>query len=149
MPLKAIYKKHHFFQLQIKCAKNLLNQIFLTNVVPSKTTILSCSREHVNRQENTTHTCMMAIISENKLCTADSNRDLMNTFTGQIATEEQSNDMLKLRAIGKESLDSFIKHHILGQSSITNTTIQRKKLLTMTSAPKKKKRVFVKDTKRK
>ena len=54
-------------------------------------------------------------------------------------------DMLNIRLIGQTATESFIKHTILGQSSITNSIIRRKRLLTMSTKKISKKGVSAKN----
>ena len=66
------------------------------------------------------------------------NRGLINSFTNNVATPEQANDILAFRNIGEEALDNYITHVIIGEPSTTNV-VRRHKLLTMAS-PKTTKR---------
>ena len=45
------------------------------------------------------------------------NRGLVNVFTGQKATPEQTKDMLTFHQIGDQSFQHYVKHRILQQPS--------------------------------
>jgi len=70
---------------------------------------------------------------------------LMNVFTGQVATAEQTKDMLSFRQVGIQAYKQYISTRILQSPSHTNTTLRRNKLLTMGSIKAKRKRATPKE----
>ena len=73
---------------------------------------------------------MCSAINTNKLFQLQTNRGIINVFTGQKATPEQASDMLNCHQIGAQSFQIYIKYHILKQPSSTNAPIRRNRLLT-------------------
>lgn len=69
---------------------------------------------------------MRAIISEHKLFSNDcnTNRGLINVFSGIKATPEQAHDLLNARELGEISYMNYISHHILQIPSIQNAPIR-------------------------
>lgn len=56
---------------------------------------------------------------------------LINVFTKQQATPEQTPDLLNARKLGEQSYLNFVTHHILQQPSVSKAPVRRKQLLTM------------------
>ncbi len=140
--MKLIYKKTSLFlNYRIELTKNFLKIIFPEQFKAdnSNPNITDNTKEAAKREEDIlamTHT-----ITDNNLLpkNSDTDRGLVNSFTGQKATPEQLHDMSNFRKIGEEATRSYIQHQILGRSFTTNTTIRRKKLLTMSSVTQNKK----------
>lgn len=60
---------------------------------------------------------MSEFITEHKLFDRQSIRPFGNPFTGQLASNEQTHDLLNFHEIGEEARQQYIKHQILKQSS--------------------------------
>ena len=75
---------------------------------------------------------MITTITTNALLIPDlpQNCGLVNTFTGQLASPEQSHDMLNFREIGERASQLYIKHHLLGQPSGSTTILNHVKSIT-------------------
>ena len=73
-----------------------------------------------------------------------SNRGIVNTFSGQKATPEQSKDMLTFHEIGMQAYEQYVTHRIL-QSPSLNAPVRRRRLLTMARRKMSKNRVFQKE----
>lgn len=56
---------------------------------------------------------------------------MINVFTKQQATPEQTPDLLNARKLGEQSYLNFVTHHILQQPSVSKALVRRKQLLTM------------------
>ena len=143
-----LQKTSLFFNYRIKTSKNFLKQLFpevSSCDISPKLVICDTSTEQAKKQENIS-TMITAIVENNLLpSNIEADRGLVNTFTAQEATPEQLHDLLNFKQIGVDATEAYIKHHILGYSSITSTTIRRKKLLTMSASKQKKKRLSPKD----
>ena len=89
---------------------------------------------------------MCALISFNELVSIQQeNRGLLNVFTGQVATPEQARDMLSFRCIGLEGFQQYINTQILQTPSCTSAPVRRRKLLTMATTKKNRKRMTPKE----
>ena len=73
------------------------------------------------------------------------NQGIINVFTGQTASREQTSDMLSCRQIGMESFQSYVQYHILKTSSTIMAPVRRNKILTMETPKSKRKRTSAKD----
>ena len=90
---------------------------------------------------------MRAIICQKALLpiTTDSNRGLVNVFSGVIATPEQSHDLLTFRTVGVQDFENFVKHRILKQPSSAIAPVRKRRLLTMAPRKEGKKRLSQKE----
>ena len=90
---------------------------------------------------------MCAEIKKHKLFQLQltTNRGIINVFTGQTATREQTSDMLSCRQIGMKSFQSYVQYHILKTSSTIMAPVRHNKILTMETPRSKRKRTSVKD----
>ena len=77
--------------------------------------------------------------------TIDSNRGLVNVFTGIIATAEQTQDLLDAREFGQRDYLQYVSHHILQTPSVANPPVRKRRLLTMAPTKLKKKRMSSKE----
>ena len=68
-------------------------------------------------------------------------RGVVNVFSGQVATPEQSVDMMTFRETGIKAYRQYISTRLLEVPSHANAPLQRQKLLTMSSTKAKKKRM--------
>ena len=127
-----LQKTSLFFNYRIKAYKNLLQELFPTksNETCSPSTITDSTLYAKHCEENIQSMCLL--INTNKLfATQQSNRGLSNIFTGQLATLEQTNDMLSFRDIGKQAFKQYINTRILHKPSSTSAPLRRHKLMTM------------------
>jgi len=98
----------------------------------SNNNILDDSPQAYKYEHNIKQLCSVA--SEYQLfCVQPKNRQLLNVFTGQVATNEQACDMLSFRNIGEQAYQDYVKYHMLQYSTITKTNLRQHKLLTMAS----------------
>ena len=65
-----------------------------------------------------------------------SNRGLVNVFTNQVATPQQSHDMLRFREIGNDTFQQHVNYRVLTKPSTVAASIKKHKLLTL-QPPKK------------
>uniref|UniRef100_A0A1X7VAM9 Uncharacterized protein n=1 Tax=Amphimedon queenslandica TaxID=400682 RepID=A0A1X7VAM9_AMPQE len=143
--LSYIQKTSTFLNYRIKLSKNIFQQIFPKNTNTGTTPSIFSTAIEQKKQENIN--AMIKCIAENNLISLsfENGRGLINTFTGKEASLEQMHDMINIRLIGQTATESSITHNILGQSSITNSTIRQKRLLTMSTKKISKKGVSAKD----
>ena len=66
-------------------------------------------------------------------------------FTGQVATPEQATDMLSFWCIGLEAFQQYINTRILQTPSCASAPVRRRKLLTMATTRKNRKRMTPKE----
>ena len=53
-------------------------------------------------------------------------RGLINIFTKQQATPEQTHDLINARKLGEQSYLNFVTHRILQQPSVSKAPVRRK-----------------------
>ena len=81
-------------------------------------------------EENIKQIC--AVVVANNLFSVQTNgRDLLNVFTGQQATHEQTCDMLSFRQVGEQAFRNYVKFHILQCPSSTKAPLRQHKLMTI------------------
>ena len=105
----------------------------------SKHPYIDNTKERLKIEENVIAMINAITINDLLKCNITEDRGLVNTFTGQVATPEQTHDLLNFRSIGETATQQYITHQLLNQSS-SGTTIHKKKLLTMSASQKTKKR---------
>ena len=80
------------------------------------------------------------IIESSKLISVQQeNRGVVNIFSGQVATPEQSVDMMTFRQVGMVAYKQYITTRLIEMPSHINAPLRRQKLLTMSSTRAKKK----------
>jgi len=85
---------------------------------------------------------MCNLVESNKLLDVEqNNRGVANVFSGQVATPEQSVDMMTFQETGIEAYRQYISTRLLEVPSHANALLRRQKLLTMSSTKAKKKRM--------
>ena len=130
-------KTTHFFSYRIKAQKQFLSQLFPPTAEASPAfKLLDQSSGDRMRDENVEK--MRSLINV-YTPPADTNRGLLNVFTGNLATEEQVHDLLNARAIGASVYTNYITHQIMQVPSVNKPQTRRKRLLTM-APPKETKR---------
>ena len=102
----------------------------------SNNNVLDDSPQAYKYEQNIKQLCSVA--SENQLfCVQPKNRQLLNIFTGQVATNKQACDILSFRQIGEQAYQGYVKYHMLqyfyhnkGQHKLltmaTKNTVKRK-----------------------
>ena len=89
---------------------------------------------------------MCKVIQKSSLFSIQTNnRGLINCFTGQKATPEQTHDMLNFHTIGAESFYQFVSHRVLMTPSTNSAPVRRKKLLPMSKPKATPQRISQKD----
>ena len=53
------------------------------------------------------------VVANNLFCVQPNGRELLNVFTGQLATHQQSCDMLLFRQVGEQAFENCVTYHIL------------------------------------
>ena len=103
-----------FFNYRISAYKHFPKQLFLEKTNQAKTenskSVLDSTIAASEREENIKHMCTV-INNSSLLSFQTTNRGLINSFTGQRATPEQTHDMLHFRSIGAESFQHFISYN--------------------------------------
>lgn len=69
----------------------------------------------------------------------EANRGLINVFTDEKATNEQTHDLLNAQKIGEQGYINYVTHNILQLSSVLDAPVRFKQLLTMAPLKKKQK----------
>ena len=141
-----LQKTSLFFNYRIKAFKNLIQELFpekFEELINPNT--ITDSTPHVQHcEENVQKMC--ALIMTNKLVSIqEENRGLLNVFTGYVATPEQTTDMLSFRQIGLEVFQQYINTRILQTPSCASAPLRRRKLLTMSTLRKTRKRMTPKE----
>lgn len=133
-PTKAYLQKTSLFlRFRIKAYENLQCQLFPVNTEKKAlyTGIYSENPEIVKAEDNIR--AMMSILDEKELLPHSintHNRGIVNVFSGQKATPEQTQDLLNFRKIGEKHLKHYIDWHILKNPSCKAPT-RKHRLLTM------------------
>ena len=119
-----LQKTSLFFNYRIKALKILKPQLFPDDnpdITLESIGILENTTEAVRKEQNIEH-MYKEIIEANLLPShLTSNRGLMNTFSMQTATLEQTHDMLNFQSIDEEALDHYITFRVLGIPSVSST----------------------------
>ena len=146
-PTQAYLQKTSlFFNCRIKAFKNLMHILF-----PEK---FKGSEHHINIIDDTPCTqhweeniqTMCGLIESSKLVSVQQeNRGVVNIFSGQVATPEQSVDMMTFRQVGIVAYKQYITTRLIEMPSHINAPLRRQKLLTMSSTRAKKKRMTPKE----
>ena len=141
-PTKSYLQKTSlFFNYRIKLYKNIIQQLFPERLIHQMkpTDILDDSPQAYRYEQNVKQLCTIAI-ENNLFCIQPNNRELMNVFTGQLATHEQTCDMLSFRQIGEQAFQNYVKYHILQHPSSAKSPLRQHKLMTMAMTKTRKPR---------
>ena len=127
-----LQKTSLFFNHRIKLYKNLIQELFpersFCHTQPSD--ILDSSPQ-ANRYEENIKQMSNLVVTKGLFPTNPHNdRGLLNVFTGQQATHEQTSDMLSFYQIGENAFQNYVKYHILQTSSV-KAPLRQHKLITM------------------
>ena len=141
-----LQKTSLFFNCRIKAFKNLMQELF-----PEKfkefthpNTITDGTPHAKHCEENILKMC--ALITSNKLINVqEENRGLVNMFSGQVATPEQSTDMLSFRSTGLEAFKQYVNTRILNTPSCVSAPVRHRRLLTMATTRKTRTRLTPKE----
>ena len=146
-PSKAYLQKTSlFFNYRIKAFKNIIQQLFPTDLLEHcKLKTIIDNTPHARHCEENIQTMCSLITGNKQFITQDNNRGLLNVFTNQVATPEQAHDMLSFRQIGLQAYQQYITTRILHTSSVINAPLRCHRLLTMSSISKKRKRITPKE----
>ena len=130
----------------------MLAQLFPESQIPSqkpKQLLFDLTNEAKKREENIQR-MQLEISSKNLLpILTDSNRGLVNVFSGTKATPEQSHDLLTFRKVGMKDIKNFVLHRILRHPSSSQAPVRKHKLLTMAPARIGKRRISQKEKEQK
>ena len=81
-------------------------------------------------KENIKQMCNLVVTKGLFPTNPHNDRGLLNVFTGQQATHEQTSDMLSFYQIGENAFQNYVKYHILQTSSV-KAPLRQHKLITM------------------
>ena len=85
---------------------------------------------------------MCSLVESNKLLdVVQKNRGVVNVFIGQVATPEQSVDMMTFRETGIVAYRQYISTRLLEVPSYAKAPLQSQKLLAISSTKAKKKKM--------
>ena len=134
-----LIKTNFFFSYRIKAQKQLTSQLFPeTPKASQQSTVVDVTANTKHWEENIEK--MHSLIVQHELFNvSNTNRGLVNVFTGTKATLEQTHDLLNARKSGKQGYTNYVSHHILQLPSVANAPVRKKRLLTM-APPKSTKR---------
>ena len=128
-----------FFNHRIKLHKNLIQQLFPERTVShmQPLDIMDSSPQAYKYEENIKQMCNLVVTNGLFPNSQENDRGLLNVFSGQQATHEQTNDMLSFYEIGKTAYQNYVRYHILQNSSV-KVPLRQHKLMTMaTTKPRK------------
>ena len=143
---RYLQKTSLFFNYCIKAFKHLMQELFPEKFkeFTNPNTIIDATPYAQHCEENIKEMC--ALISSKKLVIVQQeNRGLLNVFTGQVATPEQTTDMLSFCRIGLEAFQQYINTRILQTPSCASAPVRRHKLLTMATTRNSRKRMTPKE----
>jgi len=130
----------------------MLAQLFPESQIPSqkpRQLLFDLTNEAKKREENIQR-MQLEISSKNLLpILTDSNRGLVNVFSGTKATPEQSHDLLTFHKVGMKDIKNFVLHRILRHPSSSQAPVRKHKLLTMAPARIGKRRISQKEKEQK
>ncbi len=131
-PTEAYLRKTNFFlSYRIKAQAQLTSQLFPDSAEPAQQSNLFDTTSHTKRWDTNIAT-MRSVMSKHKMFTSpESNRGIVNVFTGQEATPEQRHDLLNARKLGTQHYENYITHHILQVPSVAKAPLRKRRLLTM------------------
>ena len=141
-----LQKTSLFLNCRIKAFKNFLRILFPERFKEPVDYLTICNGTSYAQhwEENIQKMCSFVESSE-LLSVEQENRGLVNVFSGQVATPEQSKDMMTFRETGTVAYRQYISIRLLEVPSNTNAPLRRQKLLTMSSTKTKKKRMTSKE----
>ena len=125
----------------MKALENLKRAIFPDehDSEPTIKSMISSVPDDIKREQNIQSQMRFAETKE-LLAIQDSDRELINPFTGKIAIPEQLHDLLNFRAIGKELFSQRIQYYILWSPSVCAPT-RRQRLQTFSQKKPTKQRI--------
>ena len=143
-PTKAYLKKTAlFFGYRISAHKNFISQLFPESTSTThnmQKTVFDHSSAADKREQNI-DTMKLIIANKNLLPPiTTTNRGLINVFSGQKASTEQSHDLLAFRQIGLSHYENYVKTRILKEPS-TKTAVRKRRLLTFSDKKMTKRKI--------
>ena len=136
--LPYLKKTLHFHSYRIKAHKQFLSELFPVTISNEDITSI-VDNSTVNKKVEENIRKMRSLISASNLFyTTTDNRGLVNTFNGEVASNEQSHDLINARKMGQKDYENYVSHYILKQPSVSNAPVRRRRLLTMAPTMKKK-----------
>ena len=146
-PTHAYLQKHHcFFNFRIKAFKNLMHIQFSERFKGSvhHTSIIDDTPCTQYKEENIQIMC--ELIEGSKLINVQQeNRGVVKVNSGQVATPEQSVDMMIFRQVGMVAYKQYMTTRLIEMPSLINAPLRCQKLLTMSFTRAKKKRMTPKE----
>ena len=148
-PTQAYLRKTtFFFSYRIKAQKQLASQLFPaseTSSSPQQPTIMDGTATTKHYEENIEK--MSLLLSQYALLpsSVESNRGIVNVFTGTKATPEQTHDLINARNLGEQGYINYVSHYLLQLPSVTEAPIRRKRLLSMAPIKATKRRTSHKE----
>ena len=137
----------NYLQFRADCLNNLKNELFAPqNDAKPKFSHAKTSKEKV--EDGNVRAMLGGIKAHGMFSSDEENCGLYNIFTGELATPEQTHDMLHYRDIGQLGFEAYISSKILRQPS-TQAPMRKKRLCTFTTGHKEKRRVKQVDRERK
>ena len=107
-PTKSYLQKTSlFFNYRIKLYMNLIQQLFPERLVhqTKPTDILDDSPQAYRYEQNVKQICAL-VVANNLFSIQPNSRELLNVFTCQLATNEQTCDMLSFRQVGEQAFQN-------------------------------------------
>jgi len=119
-----LQKTSPFASCRIKAFKNLLHVLFPEKFKESTYhgTIIDVTPHTKHCKENVQEMCFL-IDNIKIVSTQSSGRELQNIFNGQVATPEQTTDMLSFRDIGIQACRQCIIARLIQSANYTNTPL--------------------------
>jgi len=127
-----LQKTSLFFNCRIKAFKNLLHILFPKRFQESVNHATISVGTHAQHCEQNVQ-AMCELMESKKTVGMERNRELVNVFSGQIPTPEQSADMMQFREVGTMAYRQYISTRLLKPSGNTNAPLRHHNLLTMSS----------------
>ena len=146
-PTQAYLKKTNFFlRYRIKAQIQFASQLFPPTTERTKEPNLLDTTPFTKHWDENIMT-MRSLITQHQAFITDieSNRGIVNVFTGKQATMEQTHDLLNARKMGEQYYKNYVTHHKLQVPSVTNAPLRKRRLLTMAPPKVTKTRISQKE----
>ena len=122
-----------YFPFRSKVLHNIKKQIF-----PNRQETTSSSSSTSSKAWENTLAMKKAIQCSELLPLNNTSKALRNSFSGQIATPSQEEDLLNFRKVGQADFDTYVQHVYLGSSSVpVKTKFHKLKTFATTKVTKK------------
>ena len=141
-----LQKTSLFFNCRIKAFKNLMHILFPERFKdPVNHATITDDTPYTHHCEENVQTMCGLIESSRLVSVQQENRGVVNVFSGQVATPEQSVDMMSFRQVGMVAYRQYITTRLLEMPSHINAPLRHQKLLTMSTGRARKKRMTPKE----